>query len=166
MLTIPADYTAECSDDHALDAASATDNCGMVTIEEVADTTYGACAGEYVVTRTFTATDECGNDTSATQTITIEDTTAPVFDPFMKTVVVECSDGDGDDINYLPITATDNCTNVTYEVQSVCMSGGCLWTIMRMWTATDACGNSTTETQFIMLSDTTAPVVTAPLTTS
>ena len=80
----------------------------------------------------------------------------------MKTVVVECTDGDADDINYLPITATDNCSNVTYEVQSVCMSGGCLWTIMRMWTATDACGNSTTETQFVMLSDTTAPVVTAP----
>ncbi len=162
VLTIPADYTAECSDEHPLNAASATDNCGMVTIEEVADTTYGTCAGEYVVTRTFTATDECGNDTSATQTITIEDTTAPVFDPYMKTVVVECSDGDGDDINYLPITATDNCTSVTYEVESVCMSGGCLWTIMRMWTATDACGNSTTETQFVMLSDTTAPVVTAP----
>ena len=27
-LTIPADYTAECSDDHPMDEASATDNCG------------------------------------------------------------------------------------------------------------------------------------------
>ena len=161
-LTIPADYTAECSDAHPMDDATATDNCGNVTIEEVVDTTYGSCAGEYVVTRTFTATDECGNDTTMTQTITVEDKTAPVFDPFMKTVVVECSDGDGDDINYLPLTATDNCTNVTYNVQSMCMSGGCLWTIMRMWTATDACGNSTSETQYIILSDTTAPEVTAP----
>ena len=91
----------------------------MVTITEDPDTTYGTCAGEYVVTRTFTAADDCGNEVTAVQTITIEDNTAPVFDPYMKTVVVECSDGDGDDINYLPITATDNCSNVTYEVQSV-----------------------------------------------
>ena len=32
-LTIPADYTSECSDDLMLDDASATDNCGEVTIE-------------------------------------------------------------------------------------------------------------------------------------
>ena len=55
---------------------TATDNCGMVTIEEVADTTY-SCPNSYVVTRTFTATDECGNDSIATQTITIQDTTNP-----------------------------------------------------------------------------------------
>ena len=57
--------------------ATATDNCGevVITVEEV--TTAGACAGDYVITRTFTATDDCGNASSATQTITIIDTTAP-----------------------------------------------------------------------------------------
>ena len=77
-LTIPADYTAECSDVHPMDEATATDNCGavVITVEEV-ETTAGACAGDYVITRTFTATDDCGNETSATQTITIIDTTAP-----------------------------------------------------------------------------------------
>ena len=60
-----------------MDEATATDNCGevVITVEEV--TTAGACAGDYVITRTFTATDDCGNATSATQTITIIDTTAP-----------------------------------------------------------------------------------------
>ena len=38
----------------------------------------GACAGDYTITREFTATDDCGNATSATQTITIIDTTSPV----------------------------------------------------------------------------------------
>ena len=38
----------------------------------------GACAGDYTITRMFTATDDCGNATTATQTITIVDTTAPV----------------------------------------------------------------------------------------
>ena len=60
-----------------MEEATATDNCGEVvsTVEEV--TTAGACAGDYVITRTFTATDDCGNASSATQTITIIDTTAP-----------------------------------------------------------------------------------------
>ena len=48
-----------------------------ITVEEV--TTAGACAGDYVITRTFTATDDCGNATTDTQTITIVDTTAPVL---------------------------------------------------------------------------------------
>ena len=62
-----------------MEAATATDNCGevVITVDEV--TTAGACAGDYVITRTFTATDDCGNATSATQTITIIDTTAPEF---------------------------------------------------------------------------------------
>ena len=46
-----------------MDDATATDNCGevVITVEEV--TTAGACAGDYVITRTFTATDDCGNAT-------------------------------------------------------------------------------------------------------
>ena len=46
-----------------MDEATATDNCGevVITVEEV--TTAGACAGDYVITRTFTATDDCGNAT-------------------------------------------------------------------------------------------------------
>ena len=57
-----------------MDAATATDNCGevVITVDEV--TTAGSCAGDYVITRTFTATDDCGNATTATQTITIVDT--------------------------------------------------------------------------------------------
>ena len=76
---VPADYTAECSEEHPMESTTATDNCGevVITVEEI--TNAGACAGDYVITRTFTATDDCGNATSATQTITIIDTTAPEF---------------------------------------------------------------------------------------
>ena len=51
VLTIPADYTAECSDAHPMDDASATDNCGEVTIDVVETTIAGACAGDYSITR-------------------------------------------------------------------------------------------------------------------
>ena len=73
-LTIPADYTVECSDEITYDDASATDNCGMVK-SEVMTTVAGDCTGNYTITRAFTATDECGNMTSATQTITVQDCT-------------------------------------------------------------------------------------------
>ena len=58
-----------------MDAASASDNCGEVTIEEVSETIAGDCAGSYTITRTFTATDDAGNSTSAvedTQTISVQ----------------------------------------------------------------------------------------------
>ena len=71
-LSIPADYTAECSDRRTLDDATATDNCGEVTIEVSSEETAGDCEGSYTLTRTFTATDDAGNSTSATQTITVE----------------------------------------------------------------------------------------------
>ena len=52
-----------------MDEATATDNCGGgYHCEEV--TTSGACAGEYIITHAFTATDDCGNASGATQTIT------------------------------------------------------------------------------------------------
>ena len=48
--------------------------------------------GHYTITRAFTATDECGNQTSATQTITVQDTTAPEFTSVPADYTVECSD--------------------------------------------------------------------------
>ena len=53
------------------------DNCGEVTIDLVEEEVPGDCEGSLIITRTFTATDDAGNSTSATQTITVQDTTAP-----------------------------------------------------------------------------------------
>ena len=91
-----------------MDDASATDNCGEVTIDVVETTTDGACAGDYTITRAFTATDDCGNATSATQTITIIDTTAPVL-TIPADYTAECSDAHPMD----DASATDNCGEAT-----------------------------------------------------
>ena len=77
----------------------------MITVEEV--TTPGACAGDYVITRTFTATDDCDNTSQATQTITIIDTTAPVI-TLPANYEVECEL----DLVYEEATATDLCSAV------------------------------------------------------
>ena len=72
--SIPADYTAECSDDLDQSMPTATDNCDEVSITVAEETIPGACANEYTLVRTFTASDDCGNASTATQTITVQDT--------------------------------------------------------------------------------------------
>ena len=62
---VPADYTVECSDEMPMDDATASDNRGEVTIEVSSETTAGDAAGNYVIVRTFTATDDAGNSSSA-----------------------------------------------------------------------------------------------------
>ena len=159
VLTIPSDYTAECSDEHPMDDATATDNCGDVTITVEEETTPGACAGDYVITRTFTATDDCGNATSSTQTITIVDTTAPEFTSVPSDYTAECSDAHPMD----DATATDNCGDVTITVEEQTTPGACAgdYVITRTFTATDDCGNATSATQTITIVDTTAPEFTS-----
>jgi hypothetical protein len=159
ILTIPADYTAECSDEHPMLEATATDNCGVVTITVVETTIAGVCAGDYSITRAFTATDECGNATSATQTIAIVDTTSPIL-TIPADYTAECSD----DQPMLEATATDNCGVVTITVVETTISGACTgdYIVTRTFTATDECGNATSATQTIASIDTTAPSLIAP----
>ena len=145
-LSVPADYTAECSDDElVMDDATATDNCGEVSIEVTSETTAGDCAGEYTITRTFTATDDCGNSSSATQTITVQDTTSPEFTSVPADYTAECSD----ELLLDDATATDNCGEVSIEVSSETTAGDCAgnYTITRTFTATDDCGNSSSATR-------------------
>ena len=159
-LSIPADYTAECSDELILDDATATDNCGEVTIEVSSETTAGDCDGSYTVTRTFTATDDAGNSSSATQTITVEDTTAPEFTSVPADYTVECSD----EMPMDDASASDNCSDVSITVESETIAGDAAgnYTIVRTFTATDACGNSTSASQTITVEDTTAPELSIP----
>jgi len=158
--SVPADYTVECSDDMPMDAASATDNCGPVTVTEEVVTTPGGCAGEYMLTRTFTATDDCGNSATAQQVITVEDTTAPEFTFVPADYTVECSD----DMPMEDAAATDNCGTVDVTVMSETTAGDCPghYTITRTFTATDDCGNQGEAIQTITVEDTTAPELSIP----
>ncbi len=59
-------------------SATATDNCDNAPAVTYTDSrTGGSCNG--VITRTWTATDACGNTASTTSTVTIVDTTVPVI---------------------------------------------------------------------------------------
>ena len=137
---VPADYTAECSDDLTLLDATAQDNCSNVVISVSSVTTPGDAAGNYTVTRTFTASDDAGNSSSATQTISVVDTTAPEFTLVPANYTVECTD----DMPMEDATAVDLCGTVTVEVSSVTTPGKATgnYVITRTFTATDDAGNS------------------------
>ncbi len=169
-ITCPADVTVECDADHSpsnTGTATAVDNCDTqpVAISSSDATTAGACPQEWTITRTWTATDVCGNSTPCDQTITVEDTTAPTI-TCPADVTVEC-DADHTSAANGTATATDNCSAVgdiaIGEVDAI-IPGSCAksWTITRTWTATDECGQSSTCDQTINVVDTQGPAISCP----
>ena len=157
--SVPADYTVECSDEMPMEDAMAMDNCGTTAITVVAETTAGNCTGNYTITRTFTAVDDCGNSSQAVQTITVQDTTAPTIEGDIE-VVMSCETYDA---SVAHATASDNCGDVTLTWVDSEASGGCVLPIgqyVRLYTATDDCGNASTFEQVLTLTDDVAPVFT------
>jgi hypothetical protein len=80
IAALPANSTIDCPATPVFAVATATDACGSAFTLTSADvTTNGSCAGSYSITRTWTATDSCGNSSTASQTINVQDKTAPVI---------------------------------------------------------------------------------------
>ncbi|HQO32464.1 MAG TPA: gliding motility-associated C-terminal domain-containing protein, partial [Chitinophagales bacterium] len=126
---------------------TATDNCGNATVDYKEQRTNGNCANNYTLTRTWTASDVCGNTTVHVQTVTVQDTTKPVFVESLPQDEVVCAVAP----EPVVLTATDNCgqATVTYseEVDDESMENVIIYN--RTWTASDACGNITAHTQTI-----------------
>ena len=113
--TVPADYTSECSDDLILDDASATDNCGEVTIECQRD-----IAGELLATTRLSAR-SLRQTTLATARLLLR-LSRSGHDVSRATVpdyTSECSD----DLILDDASATDNCGEVTIELSSETIAG-------------------------------------------
>ena len=108
----------------------------------------------------WTATDDNSNETNYTQTITVVDTTAPVFIDSPADITVECDASTLPADTNGPATASDNCdSDVTVTYADTTVAGvGNNSVITRVWTATDDNSNVTTYTQTITVVDTTAPV--------
>ena len=105
--SVPMDMTLDCNDDPVFGTPTAEDACGMVTITHVDVETGGSCDGS--ATRTWTATDECGNTATASQTINFSDTNPPVFTSVPGDESVECTD----DVVFGTPEANDDCGDVT-----------------------------------------------------
>ncbi len=166
-ITCPSDITILCTDDSTpatTGTATATDNCDpAVTITFTSAFAPGICPQEGTITRTWTAVDDCGNSSSCTQLIFVDDNQGPIITCPSNTTI-NCGE------NTLPVntgtaTATDNCTgNPIIGFSDVSIAGLCpqAGTITRTWTAQDGCGNSNSCVQTIVIIDNQAPDITCP----
>ncbi|TNE69874.1 MAG: HYR domain-containing protein [Bacteroidetes bacterium] len=157
--SVPANVTVNCDAVPAVGMPAATDNCdGIVAIVYDGESrTDGACLYNYTLRRQWTATDNCGNTTTAQQFITVQDITPPVFTSVPANTTVDCS-------AIPPVgnpVAIDNCaanTTVSF-IDEVRTNGSCpdSYTLTRRWMATDACGNTAMATQTVSVEDKVAP---------
>lgn len=96
------------------DVTNEDDNCDNTLNATFTDVTVaGSCIGEEIITRTWSLTDDCGNNTTHDQVITVKDITPPVISNVSATpnVLWPANHKMRDVvINY---TAVDNCSPVT-----------------------------------------------------
>jgi hypothetical protein len=150
----PANITVSCDAVPAAAVLTATDNCNASPTIEFKETRKdGMCPGNYVLTRTWRASDGCNTSAIQTQVITVIDDKAPVLSASPADVTVNCESVPQASI----LTATDNCSpapTVTYK--EVRTTGSCTgnYILTRTWSATDACNNTSTKIQIITVGDT------------
>ena len=154
ITNLPQDISVSCDAIPDADILEASDNCSGNAIVEVNDeiiTDESACAGEYIILRTWTATDNCGNTIDHIQTISVFDNTPPeLITPLDSVINVSCSE-----VPEIPeLEFADNCsgifnvafseTNTTINIYE--------YVIVWEWIVSDNCGNEATFTQTINVS--------------
>ncbi len=165
--------------------ATATDNCSAptditLTWSDVSTQGVGCDFNNYTITRTWTATDECGLSDQCVQTITVVDTTIPSFTVFPSDMTQPNDVGNCDNtISWPTPTTDDNCPGETLTVEATDPKGNTGTIIINSgggtdfadfpvgistveYTVTDACSNSTMSSFTVTIEDTEAPVVTCP----
>jgi len=150
ILELPADTTVAHTG-----MATAQDACGSAVVT-YSDSVSNRCGGTKVITRTWTATDQGGNSTSAVQMITVADTTPPsIVCPPDSTVQA------GTAWTFTPPAASDNSGVVTVQVlktvTNVTSQTAC--SVTRTWLATDACGNTNTCQQTVAITSEAPPLL-------
>src|SRR5207247_1604748 len=118
----------------------------------------GHCGTTFDATRTWQATDACGNFAQCSQKVTVVDTTAPVITCGNTSKTVER----GTTWTFDEPTTTDNSGSTTITIVSTVTNAGCANTFsaVRTWKGTDACGNSAQCSQMVTVVDITAPTIT------
>jgi len=159
VLTVPADMTVEATGQLtavSIGQATATD-LFSVTVSNNAPASYPL--GATVVT--WTAVDASGNSSSATQTVTVVDTTPPALHG-LASRIIEATSATGSVFSY-SVTATDNADAAPVATCSPA-SGSTfpIGTTTVTCTARDASGNNSSGSFTITVRDTTPPTLAVP----
>jgi hypothetical protein len=164
-LTLPPTISIECSDsDHPDNTgwATSTDNCtadGDILLEWTDVVALGVCDGRYTITRTWTATDDCGNFRTGTQTINVTDNTPPEVQPIPTTYITDRNAIPDPDLSV--VVATDNCAlepivfldEIVYGLEN--KPGYCPDSVEYIYRVSDGCANYVDVSQMIVINDPT-----------
>jgi hypothetical protein len=160
LVGVPANVTASCGNLPAVPNVTAHDACDPSVAVTYNQTITGAGCNQ-VVTRTWTATDDCGNVATASQTITVSDNVAPTISCPSNPCVAAAQGQCGAPVNF-SATANDNCSGVTVTYSIAPGSVFPVGTTAVTATATDACGNTKSCTFNVIVTDNQNPVITCP----
>lgn len=167
FVDFPADTVMSCGTEGALNLGGDTlvsyvdDSCLPEEIQLThVDSVLDLCAYTYILQRTFTATDGCGNAHSQTWTVEVVDTLSPTFQTVPEDLILACTDT-------LPVCDLSEylASDVCSEVELWCdgdsiVPGECPqnYDILRRVGATDSCGNVAYHVQLIEVRDTVQPI--------
>jgi hypothetical protein len=157
MTPAPGDTSVECNGIPAPAQLSATDNCDEdVTVAFSQHTVDHPYSTSYDLVRTWSASDNCGNTVTATQTITVHDTLPPHLDSPDADTTLECTEMPEPCV----VEAKDACDGDTVVTFSKTTSNGpCDYDYVAVytWTSVDATGNSASVYQTVTVVDDEAP---------
>jgi len=155
----PSDITIEAIDATSnvfeIGVADADDTVGVISINNDAPKVFPL--GDTLVT--WTATDAAGNLATATQKISVIDTTPPSIN-VPETVQIEATSKSENTVELGEATASDfiGIDSITNDAPKVFPIGETVVT----WTATDLVGLSSKDTQIVKVIDTTPPKISVP----
>ncbi|SNR79314.1 SprB repeat-containing protein, partial [Lutibacter agarilyticus] len=176
-IVAPNDITINCTDDvseSSTGTPTGGDSCsgyGFSYEDVTTQTNDGSCTDySYIITRTWKAKDDCDNEATAVQVITVEDKTAPTGTAPTGVVDVDVCSADAQ--TFYPFDAvavagsySDNCSGVvTVNLTDTTQTGDvCGWTLVYTYEVVDSCGNKLEgETITHTGQDQTPPTITAP----
>jgi hypothetical protein len=167
-ITCPANISVQCGTSTAPAAtgsATATDNCSTPVIGYSDVRALTGCSGTGTITRTWKATDECGNSSTCVQTITVIDTQAPQLTgtiPSGQTGLNLCFNAIPSGPTEAAIAAlyTDNCGTVHVTKTGTPTGDNCSWSVTYHYVIKDDCDNEATAVDITYSGgDTEAPTL-------
>ncbi|MEO1262771.1 MAG: SdrD B-like domain-containing protein [Bacteroidota bacterium] len=159
LSSVPANVTVDCGNIPAIANVTANDACSGPAPVVYDEMIWGdSTAGCYLIMRTWTATDSCGNMASASQNVLVQDFTPPVLQNVPASGLADCGN-----LGTPNVTALDNCDGIIPVILTENLtsdSNGCVTQVDRTWTAFDGCGNMAFATQTLVVENDDVPQIT------
>ena len=159
--SFPSDLVLLCGDDYPDDQASYEDSCDPDAYLSDYDPLFDfqPCASNTVISRTFTISDDAGNEFSQTQYITFLDEDPPILLTPLDSLFYQCAYEVPDCMEIFDGLEFDDCSSgdvIPIECSDVVVEGNCeeqACIIERTYYFVDACGNQGSAKQYITVQE-------------